>query len=58
MFALLELCYTLRDAWQDADLSGRLYEWWWVVTHRPLLDGSPSVQKAADEGRATREGGR
>lgn len=38
MFALYELCETLADAWQAADLVGRLRAWWWVITHRDLLD--------------------
>ncbi len=32
---------TIRDAWQAADLSARLQEWWWVVTHSHLLDAPP-----------------
>ncbi len=34
MFAIRELIATLYDAWQVADVPGRLSEWWWVVTHR------------------------
>jgi hypothetical protein len=58
MFALTELYHILRDAlreaqraaWQAADLHGRLGEWWWVVTHRHLLDGPPPAKEAADAG--------
>jgi hypothetical protein len=58
MFALIELwqtlhaalCEALRVAWQAADLRGRLGEWWWVMTHRHLLDSPPPLQEAADAG--------
>jgi hypothetical protein len=48
MFALIELWHVLRDAWQAADLSGHLSEWWWTVTHRHLLDGPPPTKEAVD----------
>lgn len=38
MFILYELRETLADAWRAADLVGRLKAWWWVATHRDLLD--------------------
>jgi hypothetical protein len=41
MFALRELFLTFRAAWQAADLPRRLASWWYVVTHRDLLDGPP-----------------
>jgi hypothetical protein len=41
MFAIRELLQTLHAAWKAADLSGRLSEWWWVVTHTHLLDAPP-----------------
>ena len=50
MFAITELNHILHDAWQAADLRGRLGEWWWVVTHRQLLDGPPPVKEAANAG--------
>ena len=50
MFALTELYHILCDAWQAADLRSRLGEWWWVVTHRHLLDAPPPSQEAADAG--------
>lgn len=37
MFAIRELIWTLHNAWQDADLRGRLSEWWYVVRHREVL---------------------
>lgn len=37
-FALCELYHTLRAAWEAADVKRRLREWWYVVTHRELLD--------------------
>ncbi len=42
---LVELDQTIRDAWQAADLSARLQEWWWVVTHPQLLDAPPNKEK-------------
>jgi hypothetical protein len=36
-FAIRELIWTLRDAWQAADLRGRLSEWWYVVHHQEVL---------------------
>jgi hypothetical protein len=50
MFAIVELYHILLDAWQAADLPGHLGEWWWVVTHRHLLDGPPPAKEAADAG--------
>jgi len=42
-FAVKELFQTLqaawRAAWRAADLSRRLECWWYVVTHRRLLNG-------------------
>lgn len=38
MFAIVELYHTLVDAWREADLQARLGEWWYVVTHREVLD--------------------
>jgi hypothetical protein len=34
---LQELYWTLMDAWEAADLAGRLASWWWVVTHPQLV---------------------
>ena len=39
--AIFELIATLLDAWHAADLRGRLRAWWYVVTHRHLVDGPP-----------------
>jgi len=39
--AIRELYLTPADALAEADLSARLREWWWVVTHPHLLDGPP-----------------
>ena len=40
--ATVELCCVLLDAgeaaWDAADLTGRLQEWWWVVTHGDMVD--------------------
>ena len=30
--AMVELYLTLADAWAEADLRGRIEEWWWAVT--------------------------
>jgi hypothetical protein len=38
MFALTELYSTLKAALEAADLPNRLKAWWYVVTHRHLLD--------------------
>lgn len=39
LFAAVELLQTLYAAWNAADLWRRLQAWWYVVTHRRLLDG-------------------
>ena len=50
MFAIVELYYILHSAWKAANLLDRLGEWWWVVTHRHLLDGPPPAKEAVDAG--------
>jgi hypothetical protein len=50
MFALTEFYRILCEAWQATDLRGRLGEWWWVVTHRHLLNGPSLLKEAADAG--------
>jgi hypothetical protein len=44
---ILELYQTLTDAWQEADLPGRLREWWWVITHPALVD-APHPARACE----------
>jgi hypothetical protein len=52
MFALKELVLVLADAcgeaWQTADLGGRLRAWWWTIHHRDLLDGPIPDRMIAD----------
>ena len=38
MFFIREFLSILRDAWREADLRRRFAAWWWVVTHRRMLD--------------------
>jgi len=54
MFALTELYHTLADAWRAADLSKRLREWRWVVTHQCLLNSPVSEAPPAPCGREAR----
>jgi predicted HTH transcriptional regulator len=45
-FALWELYHTLEAAWEAADLRRRLAAWWYVITHRDLVDGpAPHTSK-------------
>lgn len=37
-FALYELKATVVEAWKAADLRRRLTAWWYVVTHRGLVE--------------------
>ena len=37
MFAVKELVLVLLDAWEAADVRGRIREWWWCVCNQELL---------------------
>jgi hypothetical protein len=50
MFAVRELFHTLKAAWAASDLRRRLAAWWWVVTHRDLLDSPAPIHRAPEEG--------